>query len=241
MRILVTRPRADAEALATALAARGHAAIVEPLIEIEPTDAALSLDGVQGLLATSANGVRALARVTPRRDLPLWAVGEATARAARDAGFAAVEAAGGDVGALAELVARRVDPRAGELVHAAGTHVAGDLAGSLESRGYRVRRAVLYEARAATSLSPALVADLRGAGLDAALFFSPRTASVFVTLLRGAGLGKACARVAGFALSAAVARELEAVPWRSLHVADRPDEGSLLGALDAWARARAEP
>ena len=51
----------------------------------------LDLDGVQALIATSANGVRAFAARDPRRSLPVCAVGDATARAASDAGFADVE------------------------------------------------------------------------------------------------------------------------------------------------------
>ena len=45
------------------------------------------LDGVQAILATSANGVRALARRTPRRDLPLFAVGPQTAARGAEAGI----------------------------------------------------------------------------------------------------------------------------------------------------------
>ena len=65
LRALVTRPRGEAESLAAALAARGIEPIIEPLLVIhyrgEPTP---DLAGVQAILCTSANGVRALARLT---------------------------------------------------------------------------------------------------------------------------------------------------------------------------------
>src|SRR5512146_3395419 len=84
---LVTRPRADAESLAEALAARGIEAIVEPMLEIHYRDApAPDLVGVQAILCTSANGVRALAKVTDERRVPLFAVGDASAARAREAG-----------------------------------------------------------------------------------------------------------------------------------------------------------
>ena len=53
-------------------------------------DARFDLSGVQAILLTSANGARALAAAAPdaaARRLPVLAVGCATARAARDAGF----------------------------------------------------------------------------------------------------------------------------------------------------------
>src|SRR6185437_6720906 len=61
MKVLVTRPSADAAELAAALRARGLEPVLEPLLHIKPLpDAAArleaSLPGVQALLFTSANG-----------------------------------------------------------------------------------------------------------------------------------------------------------------------------------------
>ncbi len=137
MNVLVTRPEADAAALAEELAARGHSAVIEPLFTIVAgPEAALDLSGVQAVALTSANGARALAGRTARRDLPVFAVGDATAAAARAAGFAEVESAGGDVALLAALIASRLDPGAGPVLHAAARRVAGDLKGRLEQAGF---------------------------------------------------------------------------------------------------------
>ena len=70
MRALVTRPRAEAASLAEALAARGIAALLEPLLDIRYRDLGdpLDLAGVQAVLCTSANGVRAFARLSEERD-----------------------------------------------------------------------------------------------------------------------------------------------------------------------------
>lgn len=229
----MTRPRAQAAALAAALARRGVATLVEPMIEIDMSAAGpLDLAGVQALLCTSANGVAALVRVGAERALPLFAVGAATAAAARRAGFAAVESAAGDVDDLSRLVAARLDPAAGRLLHVAGSAIAGDLAGALAARGFAVARAVLYDARPAVALSEAARRALSRGGIDLALFFSPRSATIFVALARAAGVVEACAGIAAFSLSAAVDRALGALDWRARHVAERPDQEALLAALD---------
>ena len=89
-RVMLTRPREDAHTLAEALAERGIVPVLEPLMTIEHiAGPALDLDGVQALLVTSANGVRAFANRDPRRHPPVVAVGDATARAAAEAGFGA--------------------------------------------------------------------------------------------------------------------------------------------------------
>jgi uroporphyrinogen-III synthase len=233
MLALVTRPREDSEGVAAELRSRGLDVMVEPLLDILPVaGASVDAAGIQGILATSANGIRALARLLPDRTLPVWSVGDASARVARELGYLVVESAGGDVDTLAELVRARVDPAGGALLHAAGTAVAGDLAGRLGEGGFEVRRVVLYQAHAAGRASDALTAALTNRRVDIALFFSPRTAATFVTLITKAGLAEPLARIAGYALSANVARELAALPWRCLRVAAEPTQAALLAALD---------
>ena len=142
MHILVTRPREDAAALTQALEAAGHRVLAEPLLSIvvlPEAEAPLDLTGLQALVFTSANGVRAFAGRSKLRSLPVFAVGDATARLAGDLGFARVDSAGGDVASLAALVIRELDPRRGALLHPAASAVAGDLLGLLIEGGIPIR------------------------------------------------------------------------------------------------------
>ena len=232
MRLLVTRPREDAEPLAAALGERGIEAVLEPLMSITDVDAPdLDPDGAQALLITSANGIRAFARCTSRRDIAVYAVGDASARAAGELGFAEVRSAAGDVDALAALVREEVDPGAGALLHIAGSHVAGDLSGLLEGAGFDVLRQVLYQATAAEKLSPEIVDELKSGTLDGVLLFSPRAAGLFVKLAAAASLEQACRPLVAFCLSQAVADNAEALPWRRVQVASEPNQQALLDAL----------
>jgi len=237
MKALVTRPREDAAGLTAALLARGIEPLLEPLLSIElARDASAmltaALPGAQAALFTSANGVRAFARLSPRRDLPAFAVGDATARAAQAAGFAQIESAGGDVHALAALAARRLDPTAGALIHAAASAIAGDLAGELARDGFTVRRLRLYEAIAATRLTAESRDAITAGSVGIAIFFSPRTGETFVTLARAAGLQDRAASIAAIVLSPAVAAALGPLRWRRIEVATAPNEPALLAALD---------
>jgi len=233
VRALVTRPREEVENLAAALAAREIEAVVEPLIEIQyRAPGGVDLTGVQSVLCTSANGVRALALASAERGIPLLAVGDATAARARAEGFRQVESAGGDVGDLARLAAARLCPRNGPLLHIAGDLAAGDLLGSLRAQGFMAERRVLYEARAVAALSPSAISGLRSRAIIFALFFSPRTAAIFVELVAAAGIAESCAQITALSISAATDAALVSLPWYDRRTALRPNQPALLDALD---------
>ncbi len=234
MKALLTRPAEDCEGLIGPLAALGYQAVIEPLLEIRfLDDAVIDPSGVQGILVTSANGIRAVARRWLERDCPVWAVGESSAATARALGFTTVTSAGGDVETLADLVRARLDPAAGALLHAAGTVLAGDLSGRLAAAGFTVRRARVYEANAAQALSPETAELLRAGCIDCVLFFSPRTAATFVRLVGAAGLGPACQRIGAFGLSAAVLGEIAGLTWERTVAAAQPTRHALLAAVAA--------
>ena len=131
MKILVTRPLEDGRQIAARLAEMGHQALLAPLLEPRFFDGPEpALDDVQAILATSANGVRALIRRTPRRDVPIFAVGPQTAEEATKAGFTEVRSADGDAVALAEATARWARPE-GVLLHVCGEDAPGTLADTL--------------------------------------------------------------------------------------------------------------
>jgi uroporphyrinogen-III synthase len=233
MRALVTRPRAEAATLAAELARRGIEPVIEPLVEIVERGATLpGLAAIQAMLCTSANGVRALARAGAPRGLPLFAVGDATARAAREAGFGRVESAGGDVGDLARLVRRRLRPADGALLHAAGSETAGDLAGRLAGAGFAVERTVLYEARPVAALSPDTAGLVASGEIALTLFFSPRTAGIFGGLVTQAGIAAGLAATEALSISRAADAALAGLPFRRRAIAAAPTQAALLALVD---------
>lgn len=232
MRALITRPRAEAEPLAALLATRGIEAVIEPLIEIAHDVAAMpDLGGVQAILCTSANGVRALARASAERRLPLFAVGDATAARARSEGFRRVESAGGDVEDLADLVARRLKPDAGRLLHVAGSAVAGGLGAALAAEGFAVERAVLYDASLAGALTDATARSIGDGEFDLALFFSPRTAAIFARLVEEAGIEAGLRATAAVSISPAADAMLADLPFRDRIIAASPTQDALLARI----------
>ena len=230
MKVLVTRPLEDGEETARQLASRGHEALLAPLLatRFHPGET-LSLDGVQAILATSANGVRALVRRTTRRDLPLFAVGPQTAEEASATGFADVRNANGDARALARATLGWARQDNGTLLHVRGSEGASTLAAALRRDGFILREEVLYSVLP-RPLAPDAVQELKAGLVDAALFFSPRSAAVF----RDAALQETLPTHSMLALciSAATAAALTPLNFRETRIAKAPNQFALLACLD---------
>jgi len=234
VKLLVTRPDNVAADLGRRLEERGHDVLYAPLLSIVYREEIhLDFEGVQALIVTSANGVRALEKGTTRRNLPVYAVGNRSAVLAQEAGFDTVFSAGGDVEDLASLICSKVDPRGGILLHAGGARLAGDLKGMLEEAGFSYQREILYEAVDVQELPPATLRALEQEELDGILLFSPHTAGIFSKHIEQAGLNTHLRKVTAWCLSASVADKLTELPFASRHVADEPTEDSLLAALNS--------
>lgn len=228
MRVLVTRPREDAERLMRVLATRGIDAIATPLLDITYADGeALDLSGVQALVFTSANGVRAFAHRSGERALPALCVGDATRREAEALGFGTVKSADGDVQALAALIKTDLEPSAGAVLHPAGSHVAGDLGGQIKAAGFTYRREALYTAKKIEALPQAASQALKAGDVNGVLLYSPRTAAAFAALVQGTALGT----VTAYCLSPAVADKVSNLAWRDVKIAAQPDQDALLVLL----------
>jgi uroporphyrinogen-III synthase len=235
VRILITRPAADAERTAAALRDRGHDAVVAPLLTVEFLSNAELGDGSwSAILVTSANAARAIAghkRRDELRRIPVFAVGKQSAQQLRSEGFANVTSADGDGDGdgddLAALVAARLEPPA-RLLYLAGEDRAGDLAGALRAKNFVVDTVVIYRVVATAKLPAEAVAALAGK-LDGVLHYSQRSAQAFLAAARQTGLLEAAlGKPVHFCLSAKVAEPLTAAGASNVRIAARPDEAALM-------------
>ncbi|HWA62555.1 MAG TPA: uroporphyrinogen-III synthase [Caulobacteraceae bacterium] len=221
----MTRSQPGAEATAARLRARGFEPVVAPILEIKPlADARVDLSGVAAIAFTSANGVRAFAERSHERGLKVFAVGKATADAAREARFGSVLSTDGDVKALAAALARRKREIKGAILHPGAAEPAGDLAGELEPHGVEVRTLALYE-----SVPAALPEGFAEAlpGLWGVLVYSPKAARALAQLLKKTP----APQLRAFCLSKAVARPLARAGLAERLPAPAPNEEALLGLL----------
>ena len=220
LRVAITRAQPEADRTAERVRARGAEAIVAPLLTIVPCGYDTSTSGAQAIIFTSTNGVRAFPDARGARERLVLAVGDATANAAREAGFVNVRSADGDANALVDLAKRELDPANGKLVHVSGDHVGGDASGKLRAAGFSVDWRLAYASIAAMVLPDALLGPL-----DVVLFHSTRAAETFAAL----GAPNADKLTAG-CLSESVAQAAARTSWKRIITAPYPREDDLLTA-----------
>ncbi|HEX4738254.1 MAG TPA: uroporphyrinogen-III synthase [Allosphingosinicella sp.] len=209
--LLILRPQPGADETAARARVLGLEPVVAPLFTVrplawEPPDPA-DFDAV---LLTSANAAReagpALSRFTT---LPCWAVGEATAAAAQEVGFADVRTGSSDGTALVQAAAASGISR---VLHLHGReHVA------LAWPGLEVESRAVYAAEAAGELPEAA----RGLRDPVALIHSPRAGARFAALA-GEKSGTTIAAISRAAAAAAGSG------WAEMAVAAAPRDEALL-------------
>ena len=206
-RLLVLRPEPGATATVERARKLGLDALSVPLFEIEPVAwEAPEPAAFDGLLLTSANAVRFGGEgLHALRGLPVHAVGEATAEAARALGFDIASAGESGVDRLLDSI----DPDL-RLLHLCGAdrHEAA-------SPRQAITATVVYRSK------PVESPDLSAAGGSVALLHSPRAAERFAQLVQQ----RASIAVAAISPSAAQAA---GDGWEAVESANAPTDDALL-------------
>ena len=231
MRIALTRPAPESDALARRLAAAGHDAVVVPVMAIAPLAVDLPAAGIDAVVLTSRHATAGLTPAQRERlaPLPALAVGAASAAAARAAGFKDVRTAGADAAALRDL-ARLTLPHGHRVLYLAGIVHKPALPDALRGDGRSVTVLPTYDA-VPVAWDATTVEALRAAPPDAWLHFSARSAALAAEQMTGAGLGDAFREAAHLCLSADVASSLHRVGAAKVTIADRPTCESLVQAV----------
>jgi uroporphyrinogen-III synthase len=191
-RVLVTRPDPGSRHTSAALRDAGYEPVAIPFFAIEPAPSlvsdltALADTKFAGLVFTSANAPRILTSsvgedlTAPFKGLPAYAVGEATAEAARAAGFSDVITAPADsqndAVALAAFLAQTLSQERGLLLHFHGRARAADLSTLLEGTGWDILACLTYLSVPVEGREESVRTAQQVRSIDAVLHFSPRAA-----------------------------------------------------------------
>lgn len=176
--MIVTRPEPQGAEFALAVCDAWDAPIeiiFTPLLKIVPVSVTDDLSGVGAVIFTSVNGVAQATRLGLLPGIVAYCVGERTASAAADAGFAPI-AGPGDAEQLTKFILSQC-PKGG-LAHIRGRHAQGNIAQALTGAGLTCRDVIAYD-QLAQPLSDAAQQALQGQNPVVVPLFSSRTCTIF--------------------------------------------------------------
>ena len=190
------------------------------------------------VIVTSANALRGFGQhLAGQRlqKLPLFAVGEHTAAAAKDAGFDQVIVCRRRRRGLREAVLARVKAKqlkkASPLLYLAGADLARDLAGDLGERGFTVVTQTTYRMIPVTDFPREVCDGFAANGIQAVLHYSRRSARAFLEAARAAGVEISALAIPQCCISDAVASIVRDAGATQVLAARSPDENALLDTL----------
>ena len=235
-KILVTRPEPDATDSANRLRALGLEPIIAPVLTLKRLPCKLpDIAGLSAIAITSANALRALTQEQRAKlaHLPLFAVGDRTAAAARQAGFTKVTSASGTFTDLVALMTKELP--GGTVFYPTTRHATGDLPQALAPGHITVATRHTYEMCRAKALPIPVIEALTANDIAAVMLYSRRTATGFCTLTTT--LGPAAKRqLTALCLSENVAAPMIAAHFSRIALADYPSEEAMLALALSFAR-----
>jgi len=218
--LLILRPEPGASITAKSAFDQGWRPIVSPIFRIEPIAwSAPDPQDFDALFVTSANAVRQAGKRLGRYGaMPAYAVGAATARALKAAGFTDIRAGRGDVATMLDAAAENGVTRA--------LHLAGEDYRDVGHDAISIERRIVYRSAALDRLAEKAIAALQEREV-VALLHSGRAAELFAGLCDAAGVARDRVRLAALAPAVLAA----AGPgWSATTAAAKPDDAALLAA-----------
>ena len=190
--IIIIRPEPDASRDVAWLKRYQVPAIAVPVMQAEKRLFAVSDISVsQAVIFTSRHAVAAVAdspAIGRLRALPAYSVGRSTSAAARQAGFTEVITGHGGGGGLVPLLVADLKPHAGALLWPSATVIGFDMAASLASFGFTVKKLPVYAMPAQTDVGNQLPNRLLSHSSVAVVAMSARSIDLFSTMLRDSQL-----------------------------------------------------
>ena len=169
------------------------------------------------------------------KSLLLFAVGPGTAAVARKLGFTSIVEGPANARDLVPVIAEHAEVNSGPLVHLAGDTVNSAFVDELHRLGFFITQPILYTTAVAERFTSPTVASMRNKRIDGVILLSPRTAEVYVALVKQHNLVEACRSIVHFCISTAVADRLAGLSGLLVKVTERPNLQEMLALIGSSA------
>lgn len=227
--ILVTRPIEESTQTAERLEQLGHRVVIAPMLKVEPVSFEIPDDN-RSIIITSKNAARMGLLNIGNKARPIFAVGEKTAEEARRQGFTNITVGPGTARQMVPMLLECGLSDKRKYTHLCGNNLSYNISDVLCGEGLDAVNTITYQTRPVGGLSVGVQEALDAGEVDIALFYSPRTATIFEETVADYGRSDWLGTMDALCLSTRVAENLLG-PWRRKEYAIIPTEKAMFSML----------
>ncbi|CAI3923654.1 MULTISPECIES: uroporphyrinogen-III synthase [Commensalibacter] len=234
--LVITRPEPGLSETAQRVSQLGWEPLLMPVMIIQslPIDF-VTIENVQAIIFTSRQSITPMTEQLSIQNIayqqiPVFTVGDITAKDALQAGFCNVISADQDAVALASLIKKKLNPQAGRLLFPCAKGQGKLLIALLKQAGFIISYCEVYQTRPVKNLSAAFLQALKADKINSILFFSSETVRFFLELFPENLQGN-LKFIQAVGISIKTKSILERVSWRSIEIPSYPRTEEMLSLI----------
>ncbi|WP_339048401.1 uroporphyrinogen-III synthase [Candidatus Mesenet endosymbiont of Phosphuga atrata] len=229
MALLLTRPLLDSKKTKSILEKYGYKVHIEPMFKIKYLETKLAQD-FDVIVSTSSNSIRALSKISQKRNYPIITVGNSTMKIAKELGFANVASANGNVSDLILYIKEHYSQEL-KFLYVRGKEISFNFKKVLTEKGFTVEETILYESISRKKLTEKCKKFLLTNLIREAPFFSARTAKIFCSLVEKSNLLDHIRNTTACSMSEKITGNLAHYHWKNIVTSNQPTQESMLDCI----------
>jgi uroporphyrinogen-III synthase len=233
MRLILTRPIDDSLYLASIMKSKDHDFLIDPMLEIEFIDNNFDTEEFNCFILTSRYAAHSLLKIYNINKLKnkiFFCIGVATRNILANSGFKNIHHANGTSEDLLKIITN-FSRKDNKFLYIRGVDINCDICKILNNSGIYVREEVTYKANPALALSRETVSAIDGNNIDGIIFYSKRTAEIFIDLIKINKLSNKTSIICAYCLSEEIADILRAFNMK-VKVAKYPMNDDIINLIN---------
>ncbi len=237
--LIITRPLEESNQTVTSLSAIGYDCLIEPILSFSVRTNSKSQvikslkENLSAIIITSKRALFTLVKFSINFELPIIIVGQENALYAKKNGFSNIINISQDSIELVNFIISNYNTKGTNFLYLSAAKVSGNIKENLILAGYNIKRLPIYEMTASKELSQQTINKILSQQIHGILFYSQRTAKIFINLLIKHKLISYCKLINIYCLSSNIAKEFDNNYFLKIKYCKFPNHSSMLELINS--------
>ena len=228
--LLVTRPKKDSIKIKEHLSKLGFNVHIEPMFSIKYLAAKINIEDFDFIISTSQYSIIALSKITKNRNKLIITVSNNTMQIAEKLGFTSIKSLNGNVN---DIISYLKHYNGNNVLYIRGKEITCNLKDMFINRIKNFQEIILYNTIDRKYFSKSCHNLLLKNKISGILFYSSRTADIFIELIKKHNMEDKVGSIIIYAMSHKIAEAAKKVRWKNIKIPDKPTNQSLLSLISS--------